>query len=348
MTARLDWHRAAHNERKDYFLRRNRAEMQEWLTSWAGMDRYSPEGCREAAASMFERGMTMLAAAKTLVDAERRKGAMLRAGRLLRRSQALDLRAAALERNEAPLDEWEVCRCGGAYQPGPRGYTQCYQCSSAEYWQSSLSCVFCAKRHSMSFKACFDCSSRGLEDRAAALRLMVTVRDRFTCALCGIDGSEDGASLQIDHILPISQGGTSDPWNLQVVCGTCQGYKQDRFGPLDEIEFWRQVQMYIGGLGEYLAADEMRRLLALRPDVGREISTTRIPVPWADHGVCGEQEGILNIMAEFEVQVEAPETKRRIEGTDPCKGEVILSDGTLPCTNKTDYAWGILCEGPCR
>lgn len=55
---------------------------------------------------------------------------------------------------------------------------------------------------------------------AATLRLEVMQRDNFHCQRCGA-GQETGAKLEVDHITPISRGGTNDPHNLQTLCRIC-------------------------------------------------------------------------------------------------------------------------------
>lgn len=56
-----------------------------------------------------------------------------------------------------------------------------------------------------------------------ALRLRVFDRDGRVCAYCG---SVD--ELQIDHIYPVSLGGSDDLENLQVLCGPCNRHKSAR------------------------------------------------------------------------------------------------------------------------
>jgi 5-methylcytosine-specific restriction endonuclease McrA len=59
-------------------------------------------------------------------------------------------------------------------------------------------------------------------------RMVILERNGFTCQLCGagpgdvdpFDGNRS-VRLHIDHVAPISQGGTDDPSNLRVVCSAC-------------------------------------------------------------------------------------------------------------------------------
>lgn len=49
-------------------------------------------------------------------------------------------------------------------------------------------------------------------------------RDEYTCQICGKTRTE-GATLCIDHIIPIFLGGTSDMTNLQTLCVECNSIK---------------------------------------------------------------------------------------------------------------------------
>lgn len=60
------------------------------------------------------------------------------------------------------------------------------------------------------------------------LRTQILERNGFTCQLCGAGpGDPDPfdstrkVRLHIDHITPVSQGGSDDPSNLRVVCSAC-------------------------------------------------------------------------------------------------------------------------------
>ncbi|MBQ8697792.1 MAG: HNH endonuclease, partial [Schwartzia sp.] len=49
----------------------------------------------------------------------------------------------------------------------------------------------------------------------------------YVCAHCG-KAFSDRTNLQIDHIIPMNQGGRSVPENLQILCRSCNGKKGDR------------------------------------------------------------------------------------------------------------------------
>ncbi|MFD9561505.1 HNH endonuclease [Streptomyces sp. NPDC059994] len=51
-------------------------------------------------------------------------------------------------------------------------------------------------------------------------RAKVLTRDRFTCQKCGTR-----ENLQVDHIVPVSRGGSWDLDNLWVLCGKCHALK---------------------------------------------------------------------------------------------------------------------------
>lgn len=71
------------------------------------------------------------------------------------------------------------------------------------------------------------------------VRRSIMRRDRFTCQICGIVGREyrfrrggfgyetdlPDVFLSIDHVIPRSRGGSSDPSNLRVLCTLCNTLK---------------------------------------------------------------------------------------------------------------------------
>lgn len=52
------------------------------------------------------------------------------------------------------------------------------------------------------------------------LRHEVFKRDNYTCVECGAR-KEDGATLHVDHKIPVSKGGTDELSNLQTLCSDC-------------------------------------------------------------------------------------------------------------------------------
>lgn len=52
------------------------------------------------------------------------------------------------------------------------------------------------------------------------MRHEVFKRDNYTCVECGAR-KEDGATLHIDHKIPVSKGGTDELSNLQTLCSDC-------------------------------------------------------------------------------------------------------------------------------
>lgn len=87
----------------------------------------------------------------------------------------------------------------------------------------------------------------GLDPRRgvpARMRVAVLERDGGRCQLCGIGKGEmalDGkpARIEIDHIIPWSQGGPTSPENLRALCHVCNHDKKDgMFDPLDPTT-WR-------------------------------------------------------------------------------------------------------------
>lgn len=50
-------------------------------------------------------------------------------------------------------------------------------------------------------------------------RFEILRRDKFTCRYCGRKSPE--VTLEVDHIYPVSKGGTNDPSNLTTSCYDC-------------------------------------------------------------------------------------------------------------------------------
>lgn len=62
------------------------------------------------------------------------------------------------------------------------------------------------------------------------LRFEVFRRDGFRCVYCGAKGSETGAGLHIDHVLPVALGGDDSLDNLAASCPDCNQGKSSTLG----------------------------------------------------------------------------------------------------------------------
>lgn len=61
-----------------------------------------------------------------------------------------------------------------------------------------------------------------------SLRYNILKRDGFKCCICGATAN-DGAKLEVDHIIPISKGGKTVPENLRTLCQACNSGKKDKY-----------------------------------------------------------------------------------------------------------------------
>ena len=59
------------------------------------------------------------------------------------------------------------------------------------------------------------------------VRMEVLRRDSSQCVCCGRKPPE--VSLEVDHMIPFSKGGSNDLSNLQTLCFDCNRGKSDRF-----------------------------------------------------------------------------------------------------------------------
>lgn len=60
-----------------------------------------------------------------------------------------------------------------------------------------------------------------------ALRYDIMSRDGFRCTICGASAA-DGVILHVDHIVPVSKGGRTEPDNLRTLCDRCNLGKRDK------------------------------------------------------------------------------------------------------------------------
>ncbi len=73
------------------------------------------------------------------------------------------------------------------------------------------------------------------------VRFEVFKRDKFTCQYCG--RSAPDVTLQVDHIHPVSEGGTDDLLNLVTSCFDCNQGKKDRLLSDDSVIQKRKRQL---------------------------------------------------------------------------------------------------------
>lgn len=78
----------------------------------------------------------------------------------------------------------------------------------------------------------YRCNECGLEGR----------EERFPCGEYGYPTDLEGVYLSIDHLVPRSKGGTSDPSNLRVLCTTCNTKKGRRDPTPEELRRQQRVR----------------------------------------------------------------------------------------------------------
>jgi HNH endonuclease len=66
------------------------------------------------------------------------------------------------------------------------------------------------------------------------IRFAVLTRDRFTCRYCG--RSAPAVVLHVDHVHPVSRGGSDDESNLVTACVECNSSKSDKILQLFPLE----------------------------------------------------------------------------------------------------------------
>ena len=69
-------------------------------------------------------------------------------------------------------------------------------------------------------------SSRKRINIPRGLRHEVFKRDNYTCVECGAS-KKDGATLHVDHVIPVVKGGSDELSNLQTLCSKCNLNKSD-------------------------------------------------------------------------------------------------------------------------
>jgi hypothetical protein len=81
----------------------------------------------------------------------------------------------------------------------------------------------------------------GPSDKA---KLRVLKLNGYKCSYCGAPGSE--AELEIDHIIPVSKGGSNHIANLTTACRTCNQQKSDSLDFTSKKKFSKQDKEFVG------------------------------------------------------------------------------------------------------
>lgn len=122
-------------------------------------------------------------------------------------------------------DEWTGCPVLPA---GPRDSLAdvLVEAGLAE-WVGDLLLIPEAVKRVVAYKKMAPREARKRESIPPRLRYAILRRNGFRCGYCG-HGPGDGATLHVDHIMPVSRGGTNHPDNLIAACFDCNIGKGDR------------------------------------------------------------------------------------------------------------------------
>ena len=76
---------------------------------------------------------------------------------------------------------------------------------------------------------------------SAAQRAKILLRNGYTCQVCGAGAGDPNPldptktlRLHVDHVVPVSKGGTDDDSNLRVLCSACNEGRKDLQVPVSQ------------------------------------------------------------------------------------------------------------------
>ena len=101
------------------------------------------------------------------------------------------------------------------------------------------------------------------------LRYAVFERDGFTCRYCG--HQPPTVKLVIDHMIPVSKGGTNDEANLLTSCEACNGGKSDKMPKRSAPTEAERLRMAQENLEQISVADLAREAAESRQRLSDEI-----------------------------------------------------------------------------
>ena len=108
--------------------------------------------------------------------------------------------------------EWEDSRKTEFKNINFRHYSECSEFSKHHYEKLPIKKTPTKRRIGISQK----------------LRFEIFQRDKFTCQYCGKSKDDDNVKLELDHIIPVSAGGTDDYHNLTTSCKKCNQGKSNK------------------------------------------------------------------------------------------------------------------------
>ncbi|PJF39248.1 MAG: HNH endonuclease [Phototrophicales bacterium] len=68
-----------------------------------------------------------------------------------------------------------------------------------------------------------------------SVRQRVAERDQYRCSYCQMPARYVYGTMEIDHIIPRSRGGTDDEGNLCLCCGRCNKFKGNQIDAVDPL-----------------------------------------------------------------------------------------------------------------
>lgn len=124
-------------------------------------------------------------------------------------------------------------------------------------------------------------------------RFDVLTRCNYACFYCGTPAAMGLVQLQIEHVVPVSQGGTNEQWNLVAACADCNAGKGADAPHPDVIQ--AAVELYNswpGRPGRVLVCTSCRRPWVPDPDDKEPMDTCWACVhAWVEGCWHGKQPG---------------------------------------------------------
>jgi len=90
------------------------------------------------------------------------------------------------------------------------------------------------------------------------LRVRIFERDNFKCIYCGLTSIEDGIKLNLEHIIPRSQGGNNAVDNLITSCEDCNKHKG---GYLFKTKTYNRIQKVINKRNMLYFTDKEKEII---------------------------------------------------------------------------------------